>query len=372
MKTDLRSKRRKLSKEKSVDITEILPEPPTKRCKRKLINPVQPVDPVDFDPEVEVQSKQLPTKRRKRKLINPADLDSKADCCTTESVDGNFDGKSGNVHSELIVRFHRLITEVLDGSVLSDDHMSAGSQLLHSQFPNFQGFSSPVLGQRFCFPYFNQVLGYAGHSYLQILHTGSHHWVAVEIVSSSEVYIYDSLYKQRPTFYTLKQVAAILNTSEPKVDLRFCKVQFQPNSEDCGVYALAFVTDLSHGIDPSSRKYSRSKVLRKHLAQCFESGHMKPFPSTPSVKEAPWTQVMNIYCCCRMPYGPEHSKSNSVPVGEVTEMIQCNICLAWYHHNCVNLTIEEVKKFKRTSEFWMCDYNGCNDAFADIFDTDSD
>ena len=204
MKTDLRSKRRKLSKEKSVDITEILPEPPTKRCKRKLINPVQPVDPVDFDPEVEVQSKQLPTKRRKRKLINPVDLDSKADCCATESVDGNFDGKSGNVHSELIVRFHRLITEVLDGSVLSDDHMSAGSQLLHSQFPNFQGFSSPVLGQRFCFPYFNQVLGYTGHSYLQILHTGSHHWVAVEIVSSSEVYIYDSLYKHQPTFYTLK------------------------------------------------------------------------------------------------------------------------------------------------------------------------
>ena len=250
MKTELTNKRRKLSNKTSVDITEVMPEPPTKRCKQKLINPVQPVDPVELDPEVEKQSKQLPTKRRKRKLINliqPVDLDSKADCCATESVDGNFDRKSGNVHSELIVRFYRLITDVLDGSVLSDDHMSAGSQLLHSQFPNFQGFSSPVLGQRFCFPHFNQILGYAGNSYLQILHTGSHHWVAVEIVSSSEVYIYiyDSLYKQQPTFYTLKQLVAILNTSESKVDLRFYKVQFQPNSKDCGVYALAFVTDLS-------------------------------------------------------------------------------------------------------------------------------
>ena len=28
----------------------------------------------------------------------------------------------------------------------------------------------------------DEILGYAGHSYLQILHTGSHHWVAVEIV----------------------------------------------------------------------------------------------------------------------------------------------------------------------------------------------
>ena len=213
--------------------------------------------------------------------------------------------------------------------------MSAGSQLLHSQFPDIQGLSSPVLGQRFCFPHFDQISGYAD-SYLQILHTGSYHWVAVEIVLSSEVNIYDSVYKHQPTFYTLKQLAAILNTSEPKVDLRFHRVQFQP---DCGVYALAFVTNLSHGIDPSSCKYSRSKLLRKHLGHCFESGQMIPFPSTPSVKEAPWTQVMNIYCSCRMLYALEHLKSGSVPGGEVTEMIKCNICLPWYHHNCVNLTM---------------------------------
>ena len=354
-----------LSKEVNVDVTEMQPEPPTKRCKRKLTNAMQPVD---IDPDVQMLSKQPPTKRRKQKpinLIQPGNLDSEVDDhYTSETIEQNIDKKSGNVKkNELMVRFRSLITDILDGSDLSDDHMSAGSQLLHSQFPHFQGF---------CFPHFDQISGYACHSYLQILHTGSHHWVAVEIVSSSQVYIYDSLYKQQPTYYTLKQVAAILNTSEPKVNLRFHRVQFQPNSKDCGVYALAFITDLSHGIEPSTRKYSRSKLLRKHLAHCFESGQMKPFPSTPSVKEAPWTQVMNIYCCCRMPYALEHLKSDSVPYGEVTEMIQCNICLSWYHHNCVDLTIEDVKKYKRTSEFWMCDYNGCNEAFADIFDTDSE
>ena len=109
------------------------------------------------------------------------------------------------------LRWSRFV--VLDGSVLGDDHMSVGSQLLHSQFPDIQGLSSPVLGQRFCFPHFDQISGYAGHSYLQILHTSSHNWVAVEIVLSSEVNIYDSIYKHQPTFYTLKQLAAILNTS---------------------------------------------------------------------------------------------------------------------------------------------------------------
>ena len=73
-----------------------------------------------------------------------------------------------------------------------------------------------------------------------------------------------------------------------------------------------------------------------------------------------------------MPYALKHLKSDSIPIGEETEMISCNICLSLCHHNCVNKTIEEIKKYKRTSEFWMCDYNSCNEAFADNFDTDSE
>ena len=73
-----------------------------------------------------------------------------------------------------------------------------------------------------------------------------------------------------------------------------------------------------------------------------------------------------------MPYALEHLKFNSVPDGEVTEMIHCKISLSFYHHDCVNLSIEELKKYKETSQFWLCDYNGCNDAFARIFDTDSE
>ena len=74
----------------------------------------------------------------------------------------------------------------------------------------------------------------------------------------------------------------------------------------------------------------------------------------PSVKKACWTQVINIHCCCRIPYA---LKSNSVSAGEVTEMIQCKFALSCitgsYHHYCVNLIIEKVKKY--TKEFWMCD-----------------
>ena len=66
-----------------------------------------------------------------------------------------------------------------------------------------------------------------------------------------------------------------------------------------------------------------------------------------------------------MPYAP---KSNSVPAGEVTEMIQCmQICFIMhhgYHHNCVNLTIEKVKKYKGILDV-SSSHDGCNDAFTD-------
>ena len=53
----------------------------------------------------------------------------------------------------------------------------------------------------------------------------------------------------------------------------------------------------------------------------------------------------------------------------MTRMIECNICACWYHCNCVGMTEDEAKKLKEMNEFWMCDYKGCNDAFADIFDS---
>ena len=96
-------------------------------------------------------------------------------------------------------------------------------------------------------------------------------------------------------------------------------------------------------IDPSSRNYPCSKLAMYLGSICFESAWS--FPPMPSVKKARWTQVMSIHCCCRMPYA---LKSNSVPAGEVTDdTVQiCFIMHHGYHHNCVNLTIEKVKKYK--------------------------
>lgn len=73
---------------------------------------------------------------------------------------------------DILEKFRKLISDIKNGEKLSDDHINAASQLLHSQFEDVQGLCSPVLGQKMFFPKYEWA---AGHAYLQILHTGSDH-----------------------------------------------------------------------------------------------------------------------------------------------------------------------------------------------------
>ena len=57
------------------------------------------------------------------------------------------------------------------------------------------------------------------------------------------------------------------------------KVQKQINSSDCGLFALAFATDLCHGVDPQTQAYDQEN-MRAHYVDCLESQEMVPFPKT--------------------------------------------------------------------------------------------
>ena len=57
------------------------------------------------------------------------------------------------------------------------------------------------------------------------------------------------------------------------------KVQKQINASDCGLFSLAFATDLCHGIDPVTQAYDQEK-MRAHYVSCLESREMVPFPRT--------------------------------------------------------------------------------------------
>ena len=177
--------------------------------------------------------------------------------------------------------YEQLISSIKNGEQLNDSNINAANCLLQGQFSEIQGLASPVLGRKLCFPTFNDILGYSGQPYLQVLHNSSNHWIAIEIVSKEEVHVYDSLFSN-PNYCIIKQISSIIQSRSPKVQLFLEKVQFQQNSIDCGVYAIAFLTDLCHKLDPATHHYSDSKDLRDHLIQCFQQGVMKAFSSVDS------------------------------------------------------------------------------------------
>ena len=67
----------------------------------------------------------------------------------------------------------RELERITNGERLTDIHITTASQLLQQQFPNVGGLYSPSLAYDLSFDPVNG-------SFIQILHTGTNHWVTVE------------------------------------------------------------------------------------------------------------------------------------------------------------------------------------------------
>ena len=49
----------------------------------------------------------------------------------------------------------------------------------------------------------------------------------------------------------------------------------QSGQADCGLFAIAFVTALSHGLHPGA--YTFENLMHSHLLKCFENGKSSMF-----------------------------------------------------------------------------------------------
>ncbi|CAH3124470.1 unnamed protein product, partial [Pocillopora meandrina] len=85
---------------------------------------------------------------------------------------------------------------------LCDSEIHAGQILLKQKFPLVDGLRDPVIVGALVTPAISE--------FVQIINTGSH-WVCLSTIAT---------------------------------------MQKQTNSNDCGLFALAFATDLCHGLDP--------------------------------------------------------------------------------------------------------------------------
>ncbi len=196
--------------------------------------------------------------------------------------------------------------EVLNSSCdyINDNIIQTAQVLLRKNF-NLGGLQSPQCGKKMSFEV-DQVC-------IQVLNVSEIHWVTISnidvarggLVSTDEVYVYDSLLPKKIPLHVKKQACCLLrNQIGKEVTFKLIDVMCQPNLIDCGLFALANLTELSYRGDPARRQWDVPN-MRAHLKECFEMGMMQRFPI---VKERrihkrlePPLIPDKIYCICKMP-----------------------------------------------------------------------
>ena len=72
--------------------------------------------------------------------------------------------------TDLRGKYQELYSTITDGERLTDRHIDAANRLLSDKFPDIQGLSTPLLGQKLQHPVYNCFTAAAGFSYVQIIH----------------------------------------------------------------------------------------------------------------------------------------------------------------------------------------------------------
>ena len=154
---------------------------------------------------------------------------------------------------------------------LTGDIIQSAQVLIKQVNPALEGLQRPILGR---VRNFDVVSG----EFVQILHTGSDHWVCVSSIGCQPglVNLYDSLYHDVISQEIEEQTNDLLGGG--LISLDFVPVQQQSNGSDCGVFSIAFATCLAFATNPSFVTFDVVR-MRSHLLACLKNGRMSMFPS---------------------------------------------------------------------------------------------
>ena len=224
-------------------------------------------------PQCNCKKKQRPSKTAFQQEPNTASVNPvlEKDGLTITGVDHNNNIEKFAPTCNLTDNHYNLITDPigwLDCDIIHNAHV-----LLKKINPSMDGFQRTTLG-----PW--RTFAEVRNPFIQILHTGSDHWVCTSTVKSNDglVDLYDSLYHNTIQTELEEQVKCLVGANNCS-GLRVVSVQQQSNSSDCGVFAIAFATCLAHGILPQSVLLNQKK-MRGHLANCFKNGKLELFPTS--------------------------------------------------------------------------------------------
>ena len=159
------------------------------------------------------------------------------------------------------------IDVLLSGEELNDNHINAAMKLLTKQYPMIT-VQPPCLIQIDAYQY-------CPFETIQITHNKSHHWLLLSSLKN-QIVIYDSL-NTNPTPSLIKQINQLFSPDGSNVSFQQIKCVQQNGVKDCGVFAIAYATDILSGNKPNEIVYDQSK-MREHLLNCFRNQKITPFP----------------------------------------------------------------------------------------------
>ena len=159
--------------------------------------------------------------------------------------------------SETLIDWQR---DIIKGEMLSDIPINVAQRLLKKQFPYLTGLQPTVYQQK------NQIAGGTMvENQLQIIHSRGNHWIVASSVGCIEgtVNIYDSL-------YTSLDETVVSSLFHARTNMRMQPMQKQVGGTDCGLFAIAVISAIAYGIDPSQLQFKQEE-MREHLLNCFKN-----------------------------------------------------------------------------------------------------
>ncbi|XP_022100265.1 uncharacterized protein LOC110984395 [Acanthaster planci] len=169
-------------------------------------------------------------------------------------------------------------TILTDGDWLTDSHIVAAQQLLHRQFPGLEGLQEPVLGNVL---QFKPIVSDG----IQVIQNGSNHWVTLRKLGK-KVKVMDSknMGLTRQLTHQVINLCGVDGDGDGEaaggsstLEVRLPRMHRQRGSSDCGVFALAYATEVAFQGNPELVVYEQRR-LRQHLQECLEFREMRPFP----------------------------------------------------------------------------------------------
>ena len=99
--------------------------------------------------------------------------------------------------------------------------------------------------------------------FIQVLHENNHLVMVFSPTKSttSVVHLYDSSQKESLNKNLAKQITHLRKSEDPELRIISKAVQQQGNGYDCGIFTIAFATDIAYNVKPEQKTYNQS-VMR--------------------------------------------------------------------------------------------------------------